>query len=170
MSACTSPFDPAEQAELAGRLVSLTEGGLPLVDDPWGWLAERLDISADATLALLQQLQADGAIRRVAAVPNHYRLGYRHNGMTVWDVDDTKLARLGPLIGEQAFVSHCYRRPRQDGWRYNLFAMVHGRSAEEIDGYRAQIRALLGSACRADEMLVSSRILKKTGLRVGSPR
>ncbi|WP_313088887.1 nitrite reductase [Pseudomonas sp.] len=170
MSACISPFDRVEQAELARRLVSLTEGGLPLVDDPWGWLAERLELSVEATLALLQQLQGEGAIRRIAAVPNHYRLGYRHNGMTVWDVDDAEIARLGPLIGAQTFVSHCYRRPRQDGWHYNLFAMVHGRSAEEIDGYRAEIRALLGNACRADEMLVSSRILKKTGLRVGGRR
>lgn len=170
MSACISPSDSSEQDGLAQRLVALTEGGLPLVEDPWGWLAERLEISVDATLALLQQLQAEGAIRRIAAVPNHYRLGYRHNGMTVWDVDDAEIARLGPLVGAQAFVSHCYRRPRQDSWRYNLFAMVHGRSAEEIDGYRAEIRALLGNACRADEILVSSRILKKTGLRVGSRR
>ncbi|MBU2282902.1 MAG: nitrite reductase, partial [Gammaproteobacteria bacterium] len=154
MSACTSPFDSSEQEELAKRLVALTEGGLPLVEDPWGWLAERLEISVDATLELLQQLQAEGAIRRIAAVPNHYRLGYRHNGMTVWDVDDTEIARLGPLIGAQPFVSHCYRRPRQESWHYNLFAMVHGRSAEEIDAYRAEIRQLLGSACRTDEMLV----------------
>lgn len=176
MSACTSPSDaavPPQHAsasatdEQAKRLVELTEAGLPLVDDPWAWLAERLDISVDATLELLQCMQAAGAIRRIAAVPNHYRLGYRHNGMTVWDVDDAELARLGPLIGSQAFVSHCYRRPRQPGWDYNLFAMVHGRSAEEIDAYRADIRRLLGSACRGDDMLVSSRILKKTGLRVG---
>ncbi|MAX92419.1 MAG: nitrite reductase, partial [Pseudomonas sp.] len=38
------------------------------------------------------------------------------------------------------------------------------------DAYRAEIRQLLGSACRTDEMLVSSRILKKTGLRVTSRR
>ncbi|MGE6528993.1 nitrite reductase [Pseudomonas sp. NPDC077382] len=170
MSACTSLSDSSDQAELARRLVALTEGGLPLVEDPWGWLAERLEISVEATLELLQRLQAEGAIRRIAAVPNHYRLGYRHNGMTVWDVDDAEIARLGPLIGAQPFVSHCYRRPRQEGWHYNLFAMVHGRSAEQIDAYRAEIRQLLGSACRADEMLVSSRILKKTGLRVSSRR
>lgn len=182
MSGCTSPFNAdaasspsgaaektgaPDTAELAQRLVALTEAGLPLVDDPWAWLAERLDISVDATLELLQTLQSDGAIRRIAAVPNHYRLGYRHNGMTVWDVDDAEIARLGPLIGSQPFVSHCYRRPRREGWYYNLFAMVHGRSAEEIEAYRAQIRQLLGDACRAEEMLVSSRILKKTGLRVG---
>ena len=162
MSACISRFDGA----LVRRLMELTQAGLPLVDNPWAWIGEQLGLDEQAVLDLLRQLQADGAIRRIAAVPNHYRLGYRHNGMTVWDVDDAHLPRLGPLLGSQAFVSHCYRRPRRDGWRYNLFAMVHGRSAEEIEAYRAQIRQLLGEACRGDEMLVSSRILKKTGLRV----
>lgn len=162
MSACTSP----SEALLTRRLVELTQAGLPLVDDPWAWLADQLQLSVDATLALLQRLQADGAIRRIAAVPNHYRLGYRHNGMTVWDVEDDAIERLGPLIGAQACVSHCYRRPRRPGWRYNLFAMVHGRNAEQIQAYRNELRALLGPACHADEMLVSSRILKKTGLRL----
>lgn len=171
MSDCISLSESAARSDttpLAKRLVELTEAGLPLVDDPWAWLAERLKIRVDDTLALLQRLQAEGAIRRIAAVPNHYRLGYRYNGMTVWDVDDADIARLGPLIGAQPFVSHCYRRPRRESWHYNLFAMVHGRSAEEIDAYRAQIRQLLGNACHADEMLVSSRILKKTGLRIGT--
>lgn len=166
MSACTSRSERA----LELRLVALTQAGLPLVDDPWGWLAEQLQLSREATLELLQRLQAEGAIRRVAAVPNHYRLGYRFNGMTVWDVDDEQMPRLGQLIGAQPFVSHCYRRPRREHWRYNLFAMVHGRSAMEIDSYREHLRYLLGDACQADEMLVSSRILKKTGLRLHTDR
>ncbi|MBV7483602.1 Lrp/AsnC family transcriptional regulator [Bordetella sp. BOR01] len=166
MSACISPSD----ALLAERLIRLTEAGLPLVADPWGWLAEQLDLSPNAVLALLRRLQDAGAIRRIAAVPNHYRLGYRHNGMTVWDVDDERIDRLGPQVGALAFVSHCYRRPRRRGWRYNLFAMVHGRSAEEIDKYREHIRTLLGRATLADDMLVSTRILKKTGLRLPSRR
>lgn len=166
MSVCTSPSDEA----LVRRLVELTEAGLPLVADPWAWLAGELGLAVDDTLALLQRLQAEGAIRRIAAVPNHYRLGYRHNGMTVWDVDDTEIDRLGALIGAQPFVSHCYQRPRREGWPYNLFAMVHGRDASDIEAYRNQIRALLGSACRANEMLVSSRILKKTGLRLAAQR
>jgi DNA-binding Lrp family transcriptional regulator len=76
------------------------------------------------------------------------------------------MPRLGALIGAQPFVSHCYRRPRRTDWRYNLFAMVHGRSGDEINNYREHLRHLLGDACAADEMLVSSRILKKTGLRL----
>ncbi len=162
MSVCISrPEDTLVQ-----RLIVLTQAGLPLLEDPWAWLAEQLGLDIDATLDLLKRLQAEGAIRRIAAVPNHYRLGYRHNGMRVWDVRDTDMPRLGELIGAQPFVSHCYRRPRRADWRYNLFAMVHGRSSDEINRYREQLRYLLGDACGADEMLVSSRILKKTGLRL----
>ncbi|MNO67155.1 hypothetical protein D3C76_579580 [compost metagenome] len=116
-------------------------------------------------------MQHAGIIRRIAAVPNHYRLGYRHNGMTVWDVDDQLVDRYGRIVGILPFVSHCYRRPRHlPGWPYNLFAMVHGRSREEIDDYRRQIRVLLDESCRADDMLVSSHILKKTGLRLPEER
>ncbi|MBT2295813.1 Lrp/AsnC family transcriptional regulator [Pseudomonas fluorescens] len=173
MSACISRSEPLpqtrprlEETPLALRLVELTQDGLPLLEDPWAWLAEQLGLSVESTLDLLKRLQAEGAIRRIAAVPNHYRLGYRHNGMTVWDVCDADVPRLGALLGAQPFVSHCYRRPRRAGWRYNLFAMVHGRSREEIDSYREHLRYLLGDACSADDMLVSSRILKKTGLRL----
>lgn len=173
MSACISQSEPLpqtpprlEETPLALRLVELTQDGLPLLEDPWAWLAEQLGLSVESTLDLLKRLQTEGAIRRIAAVPNHYRLGYRHNGMTVWDVCDADVPRLGALLGAQPFVSHCYRRPRRSGWRYNLFAMVHGRSREEIDSYREHLRYLLGDACSADDMLVSSRILKKTGLRL----
>ncbi|UQI33702.1 Lrp/AsnC family transcriptional regulator [Pseudomonas bijieensis] len=173
MSACISPSESLwqvpprpDETPLALRLVELTQAGLPLLEDPWAWLAEQLGLSLESTLDLLKRLQAEGAIRRIAAVPNHYRLGYRHNGMTVWDVADSDISRLGALLGAQPFVSHCYRRPRRPGWRYNLFAMVHGRSREEIDSYREHLRYLLGDACAADDMLVSSRILKKTGLRL----
>ena len=163
MSACISPSD----ALLARRLIELPQAGLPLVADPWAWIAAQLRLSEAETLALLKRLRDAGVIRRIAAVPNHYRLGYRHNGMTVWDVADERIDRLGRLVGGLSFVSHCYRRPRHlPQWRYNLFAMVHGRSEAEIEGYRQQLRLLLGEDCRADEMLVSSRILKKTGLRL----
>lgn len=159
-------IDVTSDAQLARRVVALTQAGLPLVADPWSWLGRQLGIAPDAVLALLSRMQASGAIRRIAAIPDHYRLGYRHNGMTVWDVDDTQIDALGRCVGNLPYVSHCYRRPRRDGWAYNLFAMVHGRSADDIQHYRLCLRILLGDASRADDMLVSSRILKKTGLRI----
>jgi siroheme decarboxylase len=64
-------------------------------------------------------------------------------------------------------VGHCYRRPRElPRWPYNLFAMLHGRSREEVERQRAELRAVLGEACRAEAVLYESAILKKTGLRL----
>ena len=64
-------------------------------------------------------------------------------------------------------VSHCYLRPRHlPLWPYNLFAMVHGKTREEVAVRVAAIAALLGEHCRGHEVLYSTRILKKTGLRI----
>ena len=43
----------------------------------------------------LGQMLQEGIIRRIGAVPNHYKLGYTANGMSVWDVDDAQVDRLG---------------------------------------------------------------------------
>jgi DNA-binding Lrp family transcriptional regulator len=110
---------------------------------------------------------ADGRIRRIGAVPNHYALGYRANAMTVWDVADQAVDELGRAVGALAFVTHCYRRPRRlPDWPYNLFAMVHGTSRAETGAKIEEIREVLGRHARASDVLYSTRILKKTGLRI----
>jgi len=89
------------------------------------------------------------------------------NGMSVWDVEDAQAETLGARIGALDFVSHCYLRPRaRPVWPYNLFAMLHGTSRAEVEQKRRVIRDLLGPACRSDDILYSTRILKKTGLRL----
>jgi len=148
-------------------LVRATQAGLPLVAEPYAALAAQFGVAEDEVMGCFRRMLADGRVRRIAAVPNHYALGYRANGMSVWDVPDEAVAELGPQVGALAFVTHCYRRPRCDGWRYNLFAMVHGRDRAEVEAKVARIAALIGGAARAHEVLYSKRILKKTGLRVG---
>jgi len=152
------------------RLIVATQEGLPLVSDPWGELARQLGLPAEEVLTRFRRMQEAGVLRRIAAVPNHYRLGYRYNGMTVWDVEDEQVNELGAETGKLPFVSHCYRRPRHlPLWPYNLFAMVHGTSREEVEDKAARIRELLGEACRDHSILYSSAILKKTGLRLKQP-
>ena len=149
------------------RLVRATQAGLPLVHRPYHALAEQLGLDAAEVEARLEGLLTCGVIRRIGAVPNHYALGYAANGMSVWDVADDRVDELGEQVGRLDFVSHCYRRPRRlPDWPYNLFAMVHGRSRAEVEEKLAVIAALVGPACRARDVLYSSRILKKTGLRL----
>lgn len=152
-------------------IVLVTQAGLPLVPDPWGAVGRELGMSGEEVLERMRAMQAHGVIRRVAAVPNHYRLGYVANGMTVWDVDDAHIARLGREVAAIEGVSHCYRRPRHlPHWPYNLFAMLHGRSFNEVERQAAVLRERLGEACRNHRILYSSRILKKTGLRLAGSR
>jgi hypothetical protein len=44
--------------------------------------------------------------------------------------------------------------------------MVHGRSRAEVEDKVAAIAALIGPADRSHTVLYSTRILKKTGLRI----
>lgn len=149
-------------------LVRATQAGLPLTPRPYHAVAEQLGLAPAEVMDRLQRLQAAGVIRRIGVVPNHYALGYTANGMTVWDVDDTLVDELGGKVGRLSFVSHCYRRPRVGSrWPYNLFAMVHGHDRQEVIHYAAEIGKVLGRACRRNDILYSSRILKKTGLRIG---
>ena len=149
-------------------LVRALQAGLPLEPRPYHAVARSLGVAPEAVIERLAAMLADGRIRRIGVVPNHYALGYRANGMSVWDVADEATGELGPRVGALPSVSHCYRRPRRlPAWRYNLFAMLHGRDRAEVERQAAGIAALLGPACRAHEILYSTRILKKTGLRFG---
>jgi DNA-binding Lrp family transcriptional regulator len=155
--------------ELDRRLIVATQAGLPLVSRPYHALAATLGIPVTEVQARLAVMLALGVIRRIGAVPNHYALGYRSNGMSVWDVDDEQIDALGAQVGALPFVTHCYRRPRMlPDWPFNLFAMVHGKTRDEALGRVAEIATLLGVACRSHDTLFSTRILKKTGLRIAA--
>ena len=153
--------------DLDRRIIVATQEGLPLVPRPYHAVAEALGVAPEQVMERLTRMLEDGIVRRIGAIPNHYRVGYRANGMSVWDLDDARLAELGPKVGALDFVSHCYHRPRRPPvWPYNFFAMVHGRKRDEVEVKVAAIAELLGAAARGHEVLYSTRILKKTGLRL----
>jgi len=152
--------------EIDRKIVEITQAGLPLVSRPYDDIAQRLGIDTRDVISRMTRMKNSGLIRRIAAVPNHYALGYKANGMTVWDVPDELVNELGQKVGELDFVSHCYHRPRfLPEWPYNLFAMVHGHDHDEARALMEKIGKLLGENDRGHDILFSTKILKKTGLR-----
>jgi DNA-binding Lrp family transcriptional regulator len=149
------------------QIVAATQAGLPLTPQPYRAVAAMVGVAEHELAARLKRLVAEGAIRRIGAIPNHYALGLTANGMSVWDVPDELVEEIGTTVGALQFVTHCYERPRHPPiWTYNLFAMVHGRSREEVFDKVDEIRALIGAELRGHDVLFSTRILKKTGLRI----
>ncbi len=154
--------------EVDRRIVLATQSGLPLDPQPYHTVAEKVGVSAEEVMERMRRMLAAGVIRRIGVVPNHYALGYKANGMTVWNVPDERVDDLGEKIGALEFVTHCYHRPRHlPEWPYNLFAMVHGHDRSEVEQLVRQIADLIGEDDQGHEILYSTRILKKTGLRIG---
>ena len=149
------------------KLITATQAGLPLMPTPYAEVASWLNLDETEVIERIASMQARGVIRRIALAPNHYALGMVANGMSVWDVEDAHAESRGTMVGALDCVSHCYLRPRIPGqWRFNLFAMIHGQSRDEVEKKRRAIADLLGPACVANDILYSTRILKKTGLRL----
>jgi DNA-binding Lrp family transcriptional regulator len=152
------------------QLLLAIQDGLPLVPRPYAEVAERIGTSEERVLELVASLLRRGAIRRISAVLNPRALGITANGMAVWDVPDERASEVGRRLGRMPEVTHCYRRPRRPpAWPYNLFAMVHGRSRQEVRGIVARISEELDIASRPREILFSTRPLKKRGARLTSP-
>jgi len=149
------------------QIIQATQTGFPLNSKPYHVIAQQLNVTPQEIMLRFQNMLEMGVIRRIGVIPNHYKLGFIANGMSVWNVPDEVVDDYGRKIGELPFVSHCYRRPRHlPIWHFNLFAMVHGKSKQEVEEKVDQIACLLGENNLDHQILYSSKILKKTGFRL----
>lgn len=153
------------------ELVLEIQDGYPLTATPYSDIADAIGQERAWVLETIKRFNREGKIRRIGVVPNHYALGYTENGMTVWDVPDEIVNEVGPAIASLEFVTHCYQRPRhEDVWSHNFFAMTHGRSESESRKRIEQVRERMNEFWDVNEndwdTLFSTRILKKTGIRL----
>jgi DNA-binding Lrp family transcriptional regulator len=147
-------------------VLAAIQDGLPLDPEPYRVVGERIGMSEARVIELITAMLTDGKIKRIGAVPNHYALGITANGMSVWDVPDAVAPDVGRRLGARDEITHCYKRPRQPGWPYNIFGMVHARSREEVVATVERIADELAIAQYPHDVLFSTRLLKKRGTRV----
>ena len=151
-----SPFEKA--------LIEIISEGLPLVERPYAAIATQLGCSEITVIDGIERIMARGDIKRFGVVVRHRKLGYRANGMVVWDIPDARVAELGHCIGQYSFVTLCYQRPRRlPEWRYNLFSMIHGQDRAAVI---EQVEFIVGQCGLKDiehEILFSQRCFKQRG-------
>jgi transcriptional regulator, AsnC family len=141
------------------------QDGFPLTMTPYAAIGTELGIDAVRVTETISGLIEKRCIKRVGCVINHITTGFTANCMVVWDVPDGELDRRGEEVGRLPYVTLCYHRPRRpaQGWRYNLFTMVHGRESEFVD---AKIDELAAEHLPyPHERLYSEEKLKQTGAR-----
>ncbi|MFZ0971723.1 MAG: AsnC family transcriptional regulator [Solirubrobacteraceae bacterium] len=144
------------------EVIRATQGDLPVITEPYGPAADKLNIPQDQLLTHLEQMQERRLLRRVAAILFHRRAGFSANGMGVWKVPDERIMELGPRMAAFRGISHCYQRPTYADWPYSIFTMAHGRSKDECDAILDSIATQTGIDERST--LYSSTEFKKIRL------
>jgi DNA-binding Lrp family transcriptional regulator len=145
------------------QIIIELQKGLPLASRPFRLMGERLHLSEETIIKRIAFLKGSGLIRRFGAAVRHRDLGIKANAMVVWDVPGYKTDEAGGIMAGFKEVSHCYQRPRYQGWPYNLFTMVHGRTRDECIRTAEQISIATG--IKKYELLFSTAELKKTSMR-----
>ena len=144
------------------KLVARLGGDLPDCDKPFEAIAQELGMPEQEVLARIDAWKSDGTIRRFGALLRHVKAGYEANVMVAWRVDCDALEESGRTAAGFSQVSHCYARPSREGWPYNLYTMVHGRTGEECRAAVEGISREIG--VRDYRVLMTQREFKKTSM------
>ncbi len=120
-------------SDLEKRILAVLQKGLPLTLTPYRDMAGRIGIETERLLDILRQWDADGKLRRIGAVVSHVKVGLAAGSMVVWQVDPARAEEVGRILASFAQVSHAYQRPMSPSWPFNLYTMVHGADAAEVD-------------------------------------
>ena len=150
------------------KLVAATARGLPLLAAPYEEVARQIGATQAEVISGLENMLADGRIRRVGAVIRHRRLGYEANAMVVWDVPDETVGSRGSALAGDAAVTLCYRRARaRPDWPYNLYCMVHGRERAPVLDEVSRLGAAHDLNAFPRAVLFSQRCFSQRAARYG---
>ena len=155
-------MDMRKDSRFELALIEVISKGLPLVSRPYAAIAEQLDCSETQVIEGINRIMMRGDMKRFGVVVRHRELGYRANGMVVWDIPDARVTEIGHCIGQYSFVTLCYQRPRRlPDWHYNLFSMIHGRDRAKVIEQVESIVTQCGLHGIDLEILFSNRCFKQ---------
>ncbi|MFH2059961.1 MAG: Lrp/AsnC family transcriptional regulator [Pseudomonadota bacterium] len=149
--------------DLEKKIIALLQTDIPVVKRPFKVMAEKIGITEEQFLKVLNGLNDRKMIRRFGATIKHQNTGFKANAMVAWKVDEDKVEETGNIMASFQEITHCYRRDPAPGWRYNLYTMVHASSEEECYAIVKKISKAVGQDDY--ELLFSRKELKKTSMK-----
>lgn len=160
--ACRAAAGECERlAEFDLACVKALAGDLPHSQTPFAdWIS---GVSSESLLASIGRHLGNKTMRRFGAILRHQQAGFAENAMTCFKVDPEFVAEAGEKLSAEDFVSHCYEREAFEEFSYNVYAMVHGTSADDLQAKIGALVEKLGSPEYA--VLRSVRELKKTSFK-----
>ena len=154
---------PGEFSEDQKQLVRLLQENLPMGPQPFDLAEMNSHWTAPRVIEQINEWIKSGVIRRIGAVLAHRRVGFSANGMACFSIPQDRIDDIGRQLARSPDISHCYNRPALPDFPYNLFAMVHGQSEEQV---RTIVSDMAREVNQKDyEVLLSTVEHKKTSMK-----
>ncbi len=112
--------------------IRLLQGNMPVKSDFYADSAIRLGISTDKLLDMLRGWQYCGILKRIGLLVNHQSIGFKANGMCVWNVAEKKIEKKGRILTGYPAITHCYQREMDNRFPFNLYAMIHAGNWNDL--------------------------------------
>lgn len=154
---------PAELDDKQKQLVRALQDGVEIEAEPFASVAKRVGRPVEEVLSQICAWREGGVIRRFGAVLVHRRVGYRANGMAVFNLPADRVDEAGRMLAERPEITHCYSRPPLPDFPYTLYAMIHGQSEEAVRSLAARLTEETGAADHV--VLFSVTEFKKSPMR-----
>ena len=142
--------------------VRLLQGNMPVKSDFYADSAIRLGISTDELLGMLRGWQDCGILKRIGLLVNHQSVGFRANGMCVWNVAEKKIEEKGRILARYPAITHCYQREMDNSFPFNLYAMIHAGNWNDLHSAFSSISK--ENDLKGGQIFCSIREIKKTSM------
>jgi DNA-binding Lrp family transcriptional regulator len=149
--------------DIEKKIIAMLQTDIPVVKRPFLKMAEKIGITEDEFLKVLNRLNDQGMIRRFGATIKHQKSGFKANAMVAWKVDEDRVEKTGNTMATFREITHCYRRDPAPGWEYNLYTMVHAFDEDECHALVKKISQAVGEENYT--LLFSRQELKKTSMK-----
>ena len=146
-------------SDMDHRILAVLQDGLPTTETPFEDMARRIGIEIGELLSTLQEWKKQGKLRRIGAIVSHFRVGLGAGAMVIWQCEPDRIVEIGQMFAGFEEVSHVYERQTHDNWPYNLYTMVHGGTAEDVQQVIGRMSR--GSGVSNYRVLVTEKELKK---------
>lgn len=149
--------------DLEKKIIALLQTDIPVVKRPFREMGEKIGITEEKFLAILNDLNDRNMIRRFGATLKHQNSGYKANAMVAWKIPEDRVAEVGPVMASFREITHCYRRNPAPGWDNNVYTMIHGATEQDCH----DIARRVSKAIDEDHytLLFSRQELKKTSMK-----
>lgn len=110
------------------RLLEIIQDGFPISPEPYKDMAMSLGVSEEEIIDRIRKLQNQGIIRRLGAIFDSRKLGYKST-LCAMKVPKDQIAHVAEIVNSYPGVTHNYLREHE----YNMWFTLIAPSKEHID-------------------------------------